>query len=214
MNKLTSLVLLLLCSSVVCAQSSVAGRYDSERDDGHFVELKANGRFVYFDGETDTGTFIIRGNTLTLHYDVRKNGGRWDDAQLTIEGKTLTTPARTHFYLRSVATADRPPTTPSQAVKTMFKAIDEGNFERYQNSLCEKNRTGPKYIMDYVRQAFNDMHRGFKAAGGLKSMVAKNERITGDSAKLTLTLTFNNLQSADGDWQLKKERGEWRVLAP
>lgn len=214
MNKLWSLALLLFCSAVVCAQGSVAGRYDSERDDGCFLDFKANGRFVNFDGETYTGTYSIRGNTITLHYDVRKNGGRWDDAQLTIDGKTLTTAGRTHFYLRSAAIANRPASTPSQAVKAMFKAIDDGNFGRYQNSLCEKNRTGPKYVMDYVRQAFNDMHRGFKAAGGLKSMVAKNERITGDSAKLTLTLTFNNLQSADGDWQLKKERGEWRVFAP
>ena len=96
---------------------------------------------------------------------------------------------------------------PSQVVKNFFQYVEKGDVENAAKLFSKQSAQtfGSKLssIMAYQVSTI-------KSKGGIMS-IDTQETITGDVAKVTYKVTFNNTATEDGSFDLIKENGEWKI---
>ena len=99
--------------------------------------------------------------------------------------------------------------SPSTVVEKMMRSIESGDYGDYEKLITKDMASNDTTAAEFER-AKNEL----KEMGGIKNMAVDSENITGDAAKVCLSVEFGNGDNSV-DWciNLFKESGQWKIDA-
>ena len=102
------------------------------------------------------------------------------------------------------------PDRPSLTVKTFIEKINKNDVEGPVTLLSTHYLSGPggaNFARGMVVFSMGALHN----AGGVKSVDTVSESVTGNSAKVTVRLTYNSGRYEELTYNLVKEKNQWKI---
>lgn len=99
---------------------------------------------------------------------------------------------------------------PGQTVERFFKALDKGEIDDAMGYLSIDTIQALGY--DKWNAALTDVAFSIQESGGIRSVKIADEKIIGDTARVTFELKSGDKETESDSLELIKENDEWKIV--